>query len=155
MNSEQIIKTLGYLTLILIAVYVLFGMLDMGGKGLTLMAKSNKIVEGMDDRKLDRIAEKLGKKLESIEDMEERYEDLDADLDDVEDLPEFKDLLDNLVEQSKRTIRSAVKDMVVDGNMSKKSKIIDEMHYINALSMVSSGGAIGGAAKNITGGFGF
>ena len=66
MKSEDIIKTLGYLTLVLIAIYILIGMLDIGGKGLLEIVKSNKLVEGLEDRQLDRIADKLQKQLDAM-----------------------------------------------------------------------------------------
>ena len=47
MSPERIVKTLGYLTLALIAVYVLFGMLEIGGKGLSQIVTSNKLIEGL------------------------------------------------------------------------------------------------------------
>ena len=153
MNSEQIIKTLGYLTLILIAVYVLFGMLDMGGKGLASMAKSNKIVEGMDDRKLDRIAEKLGKTLESYESMQERLDDMAEDVDQVLELPEAKDILDLQIQSIENEIKSRVKDTLLgEGNKKTEEIIINQMNMLNALKLVQSGG--GGVGEKISSGFG-
>jgi hypothetical protein len=94
MSPERIIKTLGYLTLALIAVYVLFGMLEISGKGLSQIVTSNKLVEGLEDRQLDRLAEKLQKQLDNYDDLSERYGDQDEELDQIEDLPEFKDLVE-------------------------------------------------------------
>ena len=102
MKSEDIVKTLGYLTLVLIAVYVLFGMLEIGGKGLASAMKNN-IIEGMEDKQLDRLAEKLQKKLDIYDDLSERFADQDDNLDQIEDLPEYKDMLEIQKEAFKRT----------------------------------------------------
>jgi hypothetical protein len=146
MSPERIIKTLGYLTLALIAVYVLFGMLEISGKGLSQIVTSNKLVEGLEDRQLDRLAEKLQKQLDNYDDLSERYGDQDEELDQIEDLPEFKDLVEIQKEKIMRQMRKDLKDMVVDGKDKRKS-IVESSHLLSAMDLVLDGGAIGTAKK--------
>ena len=148
MKSEDIVKTLGYLTLVLIAVYVLFGMLEIGGKGLASAMKNN-IIEGMEDKQLDRLAEKLQKKLDIYDDLSERFADQDDNLDQIEDLPEYKDMLEIQKEAFMRTLRTDIKDTIIDGK-DKSKRIIETTQMLQALEMV--GGGAGGAAKKLSGG---
>lgn len=155
MKSEDIIKTLGYLTLALIAIYVLIGMLDIGGKGLLEIVKSNKLVEGLEDRQLDRIAEKLQKRLDSHDELSERYGDQDEELEQIEDLPEFKDMIEIQKENIMRQMRNDLKSMILDGKDTKKS-LIESSQLLSAMDVVGGGGAagaIGGAAKKMKFGF--
>tara|TARA_Y100000287_G_scaffold118571_1_gene95331 strand:- start:803 stop:1270 length:468 start_codon:yes stop_codon:yes gene_type:complete len=155
MKSEDIIKTLGYLTLVLIAIYILIGMLDIGGKGLLEIVKSNKLVEGLEDRQLDRIAEKLQKRLDSHDELSERYGDQDEELEQIEDLPEFKDMIEIQKENIMRQMRNDLKSMILDGKDTKKS-LIESSQLLSAMDVVGGGGAagaIGGAAKKMKFGF--
>ena len=148
MKSEDIVKTLGYLTLAVISVYVLFGMLEIGGKGLASAMKNN-IIEGMEDKQLDRLAEKLQKKIDIYDDLSERFADQNDNLDQIEDLPEYKDMLEIQKEAFMRTLRTDIKDTVIDGK-DKSKRIIETTQMLQALEMV--GGGAGGAAKKLSGG---
>ena len=150
MSPERIVKTLGYLTLALIAVYVLFGMLEIGGKGLSQIVTSNKLVEGLEDRQLDRLAEKLQKQLDNYDDLSERYGDQDEELDQIEDLPEFKDLVEILKEQTMRQMRKDLKDMLVDGK-NKYETIMRASQLLSAMDLVGGGGGASGAVKKAGG----
>lgn len=155
MKSEDIIKTLGYLTLVLIAIYILIGMLDIGGKGLLEIVKSNKLVEGLEDRQLDRIADKLQKQLDAHDELSERYGDQDEELEQIEDLPEFKDMIEIQKENIMRQMRNDLKSMILDGKDTKKS-LIESSQLLSAMDVVGGGGAagaIGGAAKKMKFGF--
>ena len=152
MSPDRIVKTLGYLTLALIAVYVLFGMLEIGGKGLAEIVTSNKLVEGLEDRQLDRIADKLQKQLDAHDELSERYGDQDEELEQIEDLPEFKDLIEIKKEMVMREMRQELKNMVVDGRGSDDS-LIKKSQLLSALDLIGGGGAIGGAAKKMKLGF--
>tara|TARA_B100001109_G_C18748601_1_gene420213 strand:+ start:327 stop:809 length:483 start_codon:yes stop_codon:yes gene_type:complete len=154
MSPDRIVKTLGYLTLALIAVYVLFGMLEIGGKGLAEIVTSNKLVEGLEDRQLDRIADKLQKQLDNHDELSERYGDQDEELEQIEDLPEFKDMIEIQKENIMRQMRQNLKAMIIDGKDTKKS-LIESSQLLSALDSVGggAGGAIGGAAKKVKFGF--
>ena len=153
MSPDRIVKTLGYLTLALIAVYVLFGMLEIGGKGLAEIVTSNKLIEGLEDRQLDRIADKLQKQLDAHDELSERYGDQDEELEQIEDLPEFKDLIEIKKEMVMREMRKELKNMVVDGRGSDDS-LIKKSQLLSALDLIGGGGgAIGGAAKKMKLGF--
>ena len=154
MSPDRIVKTLGYLTLALIAVYVLFGMLEIGGKGLAEIVTSNKLVEGLEDRQLDRIADKLQKQLDNHDELSERYGDIDEELEQIEDLPEFKDMIEIQKENIMRQMRNDLKSMILDGKDTKKS-LIESSQLLSALDSVGggAGGAIGGAAKKVKFGF--
>ena len=154
MSPDRIVKTLGYLTLALIAVYVLFGMLEIGGKGLAEIVTSNKLVEGLEDRQLDRIADKLQKQLDNHDELSERYGDQDEELEQIEDLPEFKDMIEIQKENIMRQMRNDLKSMILDGKDTKKS-LIESSQLLSALDSVGggAGGAIGGAAKKVKFGF--
>mgnify|MGYP001255668734 CR=1 FL=1 len=152
MKSEDIVKTLGYLTLALIAIYVLFGMLEIGGKGLSEIVTSNKLVEGLEDRQLDRIADKLQKQLDNHDELSERYGDQDEELEQIEDLPEFKDMIEIQKENIMRQMRNDLKAMIVDGK-DKKASLIASSQFLSALESVGGGGAVGGAAKKMKLGF--
>lgn len=152
MKSERIVKTLGYLTLALIAVYVLFGMLEIGGKGLSEIVKSNKLIEGLEDKQLDRIADKLQTQLDNHDELSERYGDQDEELEQIEDLPEFKDMLEIQKENIMRQMRNDVKDWIISGK-DKKASLIASSQLLTAIDVVGGGGAIGGAAKKMKLGF--
>lgn len=152
MKSERIVKTLGYLTLALIAVYVLFGMLEIGGKGLSQIVTSNKLIEGLEDKQLDRIADKLQTQLDNHDELSERYGDIDEELEQIEDLPEFKDMVEIQKEKIMRQMRNDVKDMIISGK-DKRDSIITASQLLSALNLVGDGGAIGGAAKKMKLGF--
>lgn len=151
MSPDRIVKTLGYLTLALIAVYVLFGMLEIGGKGLSEIVTSNKLIEGLEDRQLDRIADKLQKQLDNHDELSERYGDQDEELEQIEDLPEFKDMIEIQKENIMRKMRNDLKSMIIDGKDTKKS-LIESSQLLSAMDAVG-GGAIGGAAKKVKFGF--
>lgn len=150
MNPERIVKTLGYLTLALIAVYVLFGMLEIGGKGLSQIVTSNKLIEGLEDKQLDRIADKLQTQLDNYDELSERYGDQDEELDQIEDLPEFKDLVEILKEQTMRQMRKDLKDMLVDGK-NKYETIMRASQLLSAMDLVRGGGGASGAVKKAGG----
>lgn len=142
MSPERIVKTLGYLTLALIAVYVLFGMLEIGGKGLSQIVTSNKLIEGLEDKQLDRIADKLQKQLDNHDEVSERFGDQDEELDQIEDLPEYKDMLEIKKENLMRQIRKDLKDMIIDGKDKRKS-IIESSNLLSGIDLVGGGGGIG------------
>lgn len=150
MSPERIVKTLGYLTLALIAVYVLFGMLEIGGKGLSQIVTSNKLIEGLEDKQLDRIADKLQTQLDNYDELSERYGDEDEELDQIEDLPEFKDSVEILKEQTMRQMRKDLKDMLVDGK-NKGEMIMRAGQLLSAIDLVGGGGGASGAAKKAGG----
>ena len=149
MSPDRIVKTLGYLTLALIAVYVLFGMLEIGGKGLAEIVRSNKLIEGLEDRQLDRIADKLQKRLDNHDELSERYGDQDDELDQIEDLPEFKDMIEIQKENIMRQMRNDLKSMILDGKDTKKS-LIESNQLLSAMEVIGGGG---GAAKKMRVGF--
>jgi len=154
MKSERIVKTLGYLTLALIAVYVLFGMLEIGGKGLSEIVTSNKLIEGLEDKQLDRLADKLQKQLDNHDELSERFADQDEELEQIEDLPEFKDMIEIQKEKIMRQMRNNLKDMIISGKDNKKS-LIESSQLLAALDSVGGGGggAVGGATKKMGGFF--
>lgn len=151
MKSEDILKTLGYLTLVVIAIYVLFGMLEIGGKGLASIGNKS-IMEGLEDRQLDRLADSLQKKLDAEDELSERYGDQDDELDQVEDLPEYKDMIEVMKDKQIRLIRQDMKKMVLSGGKGNKQNIIDNMLMIQAMELVSGGGGAAQAASKISGG---
>lgn len=150
MKSERIVKTLGYLTLALIAVYVLFGMLEIGGKGLSQIVTSNKLIEGLEDKQLDRIADKLQTQLDNHDELSERYGDQDEELEQIEDLPEFKDMIEIQKENIMRKMRNDLKSMIIDGKDTKKS-LIESNQLLSAMDLVGGGGGASGAAKKMGG----
>ena len=153
MKSERIVKTLGYLTLALIAVYVLFGMLEIGGKGLSEIVTSNKLIEGLEDKQLDRLADKLQKQLDNHDELSERFADQDEELEQIEDLPEFKDMLEIQKESLMRILRTDIKDTVIS-NKDNSKRITETIQMLQALEMVGGGGGgAGGAAKKMGGFF--
>jgi hypothetical protein len=149
MKSEDILKTLGYLTLVVIAIYVLFGMLEIGGKGLASIGEK-KIMEGLEDRELDRISKKLQKKIDSFDNLSERFGDEDDDLDQVEDLPEYKDMIELYKEMLMRDIRKGLKKAIVDEGKEDKKGMIESFQMLNVLNTIDGGS--GSAASKVTGG---
>ena len=114
------------------------------------LESSNKLVEGLEDRQLDRLAEKLQKQLDNYDDLSERYGDQDEELDQIEDLPEFKDLIEIQKEKIMRQMRKDLKDMVVDGK-DKRATIITASQLLSAMDLVGGGGVASGAAKKVGG----
>ena len=152
MKSEDILKTLGYLTLVVISIYVLFGMLEIGGKGLASIG-NKKIMEGLEDRQLDRISKKIQKKLDALDSLNEVFGDEDDNLDQVEDLPEYKDMIEIYKEILMREIRKNLKKAIVDEGKEDRKGMIESFQMLNVLNTIGGGSGVGDAASKVTGGF--
>lgn len=151
MKSEDILKTLGYLTLVVIAIYVLFGMLEIGGKGLASIGEK-KIIEGLEDKQLDRISKKIQKKIDAMDSLSEVFGDEDDNLDQIEDLPEYKDMIEIYKEMLMRDIRKNLKRAIVDDGKEDKKGMIESFQMLNVLNTIGGGSGVGGAASKVSDG---
>ena len=83
------------------------------GSGKSSLLKSiygeKKIIEGLEDKQLDRISKKIQKKIDALDGLSETFGDEDDDLDQIEDLPEYKDMIEIYKEMLIRDIRKNLK----------------------------------------------
>ena len=155
MISDKNIKTLGYCALAILVIYFFFGLLKISGEGLLDITKKYlPVKEGYRDddkneKKLDRISEKLQEKLEIWDEDSERQDDKLAELEDIEGLGEYSDHIEHYKNKYEVSIRNKIKDGIISGRglESQASAIIKEMTLLQALDMASAGGASGAASK--------
>ena len=164
MQKKQIVLYLGYSALILLALYFASGLLKIGGEGLAaLKAPANTLkegfIEGMTDeekqeKKNERLQKKLEEQVEENAKMDEAIDSTREELDTVEGMPEYQDIVEYHKESYELTVRNIIKDCITNNKPldSKSASIIKNMQMLKALDMVGSGGGAGGVAKK-TGGY--
>jgi len=165
MQKKQIVLYLGYSALILLALYFAVGILKIGGDGLAALGYSEDsikegFIEGMsqeekEEKKQERLQKKLEEQVEQNAKLDERRESVREELDTVEGMPEYQDIIENHKDILELTVRNIIKDCITNNKPldSKSASIIKSMQMLKALDMAGSGGGAGGAAKKAGGYF--
>ncbi len=156
MEKKQIVLYLGYSALILLALYFASGLLKIGGEGLASLGYSGDslkegFIEGMTDeekqeKKNERLQKKLEEQIEQNDKMDEAIDSTREELDTVEGMPEYQDIIEYHKDILELTVRNIIKDCITNNKPleSKSASIIKNMQLLKALDMTGSGGGVGG-----------
>jgi len=152
MQKKQIVLYLGYSALILLALYFAVGILKIGGDGLAALGYSEDsikegFIEGMtneekEEKKQERLQKQLEKQVKAgPEALEDRYDELREQLENIEGIPEYQTLIDFQKETAELHVRLMIKDCIIENKPldSKSAAIIKNMQLLKALDMVGSG----------------
>ena len=165
MQKKQIVLYLGYSALILLAIYFASGLLKIGGEGLAAAGYSEEslkegFIEGMTDeekqeKKNERLQKKLEEQVEENAKMDEAIDSTREELDTVEGMPEYQDIVEYHKDILELTVRNQIKECITNNKPldSKSASIIKNMQMLKALDMVGSGGGAGSVAKKAGGYF--
>ena len=94
MNPQKIVLTLGYLSLILLAVYFVTGLLKIGGEGLSKLGYPNNFIrEGFSDKDKEKRLEKFDKNIDKV--LKNKQKELDK-LDEEIDIDEYSEKIEEL-----------------------------------------------------------
>jgi hypothetical protein len=143
MKSEKIVLTLGYIFIALISTYLFFGLLKIGGEGLSNLASST-IVEGMTEKSEKKISDKIKKNIEKLEKSAEAREEEEEALDNIEDMQEYKTYLGLIADELEYQKRTAIKSLVF-GGPNEISKAINIGTYDTSINTLRS---MSGKAKS-------
>ena len=155
MQKKQIVLYLGYSALILLALYFAVGILKIGGDGLAALGYSEDsikegFIEGMTDeekqeKKNERLQKKLEEQVEQNAKLDERRESVREELDTVEGMPEYQDIIENHKDILELTVRNIIKDCITNNKPldSKSASIIKNMQMLKALDMAGGGSKSG------------
>ena len=157
MNPQKIVLTLGYLSLILLAVYFLTGLLKIGGEGLAKLGYTETFIEGMtneerQEQKMERLSKSLDKTIKQHDEMSEAIDKKNDEINQVMGLSEFSQILEIYKSQKETDIKQKLVDAVSNGRGvdSIAASIIKDAQLIQALD---SYGSSGGMASKATGGY--
>jgi len=165
MQKKQIVLYLGYSALILLALYFASGLLKIGGEGLASLGYSGDSLKegfgrrGDDDDKQEKKDERLQKKfqehVERNEKEEEHFDKMREELNRVEGMPEYQDIIDHYKDVIELMIRQIMVKAFSSGSDLMKS--VPELNkyqtLLKALDMAGGGGGGGGAASKAGGYF--
>ena len=123
----------------------------MAALGAPANALKEGFIEGMTDeekqeKKNERLQKKLEEQVEEIAKMDEAIDSTREELDTVEGMPEYQDIVEYHKESYELTVRNIIKDCITNNKPldSKSASIIKNMQMLKALDMVGSGGGVGG-----------
>lgn len=165
MQKKQIVLYLGYSALILLALYFASGLLKIGGEGLAALrapvsALKEGFIEGMTDeekqeKKNERLQKKLEEQVEENSKMDEAIDSTREELDTVEGMSEYQDIVEYHKDILELTVRNQIKECITNNKPldSKSASIIKNMQMLKALDMVGSGGGAGSVGKKVGGYF--
>ena len=146
MNPQKIVLTLGYLSLILIAVYFVTGLLKIGGEGLSKLGYTETFIEGMtneerQEKQLERLSKKLDKDAKTLEEQNKQAEEDNDYINDVMGLSEFSQVIEILKTRKENDIKKKIVDEVTNGRGLERisASIIKDSQLIQALDSYASG----------------
>ena len=135
MKSKQIVLTLGYIAIFCVALYFVFGILQISGRGLTNMV-GGPMIEGMTDKqreKAEKDVEEANVKLEkSLEDSKKGFGKAFLNMDQIDGFDQFQENLLTLInyglEMQKNLIISQLMGQIKKkgGNINFNDKHIQE-----------------------------
>jgi len=159
MNPQKIVLTLGYLSLILLAVYFVTGLLKIGGEGLSKLGYTETFIEGMTneerrEQKMERLAKKMDATIKQYDEMSEDIDKKNDEINQVMALSEFSQILEIYKSQKETDIKQKLVDAASNGRGIDNiaASIIKDAQLIQALDSYGSSGG-GGMASKATGGY--
>ena len=109
---------LGYFALILIGIYFTFGFLKISGEGLASLGYENNFIqEGFSDKDLDKKEKKIRKLLKNKEFLETQISKNEEQIDAINDIPEYQEMLETYRNFCESTIKLHVQNQLIDGKL--------------------------------------
>ena len=121
MKSKQIVLTLGYIAIFCVALYFVFGILQISGRGLTGMV-GGPMIEGFKPAEFDKSSDTLEKQINKM-----KQEKGTKDMLNFDNISEFDEYKDKILEYTKiqREIAKANLHKTVINSLNKGSKPVD------------------------------
>ena len=121
MKSKQIVLTLGYIAIFCVALYFVFGLLQISGRGLTGMI-GGPMIEGFKPAEFDKSSDTLEKQINKMK--QEKGTKYMLNFDNISEFDEYKD---KILEYTKiqREIAKANLHKTVINSLNKGSKPVD------------------------------
>ena len=121
MKSKQIVLTLGYIAIFCVALYFVFGLLQISGRGLTNMV-GGPMIEGFKPAEFDKSSDTLEKQINKM-----KQEKGTKDMLNFDNISEFDEYKDKILEYTKiqREIAKANLHKTVINSLNKGSKPVD------------------------------
>ena len=121
MKSKQIVLTLGYIAIFCVALYFVFGILQISGRGLTNMV-GGPMIEGFKPAEFDKSSDTLEKQINKM-----KQEKGTKDMLNFDNISEFDEYKDKILEYTKiqREIAKANLHKTVINSLNKGSKPVD------------------------------
>ena len=107
---------LGYCALILIAIYFTYGILKISGEGLASFGYENNFIrEGFSDKQKEEKLKNIKKDSEQMKAMNEHISKLKDQLNTVNDMPEYEELIDSYKNYIDVVIRITLQNALTSG----------------------------------------
>lgn len=121
MKSKQIVLTLGYIAIFCVALYFVFGLLQISGRGLTNMI-GGPMIEGFKPAEFDKSSDTLEKQINKM-----KQEKGTKDILNFDNISEFNEYKDKILEYTKiqRELAKANLHKTVINSLNKGSKPVD------------------------------
>lgn len=121
MKSKQIVLTLGYIAIFCVALYFVFGLLQISGRGLTSMV-GGPMIEGFKPAEFDKSSDTLEKQINKM-----KQEKGTKDILNFDNISEFNEYKDKILEYTKiqRELAKANLHKTVINSLNKGSKPVD------------------------------
>lgn len=121
MKSKQIVLTLGYIAIFCVALYFVFGILQISGRGLTNIV-GGPMIEGFKPAEFDKSSDTLEKQINKM-----KQEKGTKDMLNFDNISEFDEYKDKILEYTKiqREIAKANLHKTVINSLNKGSKPVD------------------------------
>ena len=121
MKSKQIVLTLGYIAIFCVALYFVFGILQISGRGLTGMI-GGPMIEGFKPVEFDKSSDTLEKQINKM-----KQEKGTKDILNFDNISEFNEYKDKILEYTKiqRELAKANLHKTVINSLNKGSKPVD------------------------------
>ena len=121
MKSKQIVLTLGYIAIFCVALYFVFGLLQISGRGLTGMI-GGPMIEGFKPAEFDKSSDTLEKQINKM-----KQEKGTKDILNFDNISEFNEYKDKILEYTKiqRELAKANLHKTVINSLNKGSKPVD------------------------------
>tara|TARA_B100002051_G_scaffold119662_1_gene114024 strand:+ start:236 stop:664 length:429 start_codon:yes stop_codon:yes gene_type:complete len=116
MNKEKMVLYLGYAALVLIGLYFTVGILKISGEGLAKLGYPNNFIqEGFSDKQKEEKLKKIKKDSEQMKAMNEHISKLKDQLNTVNDMPEYEELIDSYKNYIDVVIRITLQNALTSG----------------------------------------
>ena len=119
MKSKQIVLTLGYIAIFCVALYFVFGILQISGRGLTGMV-GGPMIEGFKPAELDKSSEFLEELMEKMRNG--KFTKALANWDDTSEYDEYKEKLLDYAKFQREMYKYTLHNMIISNLNAKKPK---------------------------------